>query len=301
VIIVAPKLTPQQVEEFVAKLKSGPIGKPELELLASPHNTTERWRSYFINTARRLCPELDSSLLREDDEDSTTNRKRKRCTIDGQLAKWSRRWHLDVPWVMVRARRVLERHHELMREAGVANLVQGTALGADALASRAAKAVWTHAGHEKSVAIKNPAGRDEIHAAYIAPPSREEIATAINEAWGLQAEINHTPFNPAAPKAWHPDLISAARYRAYMDDYIENIRGQAKALGYVVKPPPQKQKREHFAWLVRYQVAGESYATIARDYSTKSADEAAAWHAVQKAIKTLAKDIGLPLRRSREM
>ncbi len=74
------------------------------------------------------------------------------------------------------------------------------------------------------------------------------------------------------------------------DDYCDQTLAAAEAAG--LKLAPRKRELEHFDWLARYQVKGESFAHIARTPSHKRAGR----QTVRKAITDLAKYLELTLR-----
>lgn len=77
------------------------------------------------------------------------------------------------------------------------------------------------------------------------------------------------------------------------DDYCDRI--EAKALTAGLKRAPRKRGLEHFDWLARYQVKGESYASIAKTASYKFEGGR---QTVRKAIIELAEYLQLTLRPS---
>jgi hypothetical protein len=77
-----------------------------------------------------------------------------------------------------------------------------------------------------------------------------------------------------------------------VDGYCDRVEGAALAAG--LKQAPRKRELEHFDWLVRYQVKGESFAYIAKTASYKIGGR----QTVRKAVTELAKYLDLTLRPS---
>ncbi len=78
-----------------------------------------------------------------------------------------------------------------------------------------------------------------------------------------------------------------------IDDYCDRIDSAALAAG--LKRVPRKKGVEHFDWLARYQVKGESFAAIAKTASYKFKGGR---QTVRKAVAELAKYLELTLRPS---
>ncbi len=76
-----------------------------------------------------------------------------------------------------------------------------------------------------------------------------------------------------------------------IDDYSNRIDTAAEAAG--LKRAPRRREVEHFDWLARYQVKGESFASIANTASYKFQGGR---QTVRKAIVALAEYLGLKLR-----
>ncbi len=78
-----------------------------------------------------------------------------------------------------------------------------------------------------------------------------------------------------------------------VDEYCDRTEAAARAAG--LKRAPRKRGLEHFDWLARYQVKGESFVSIARNpgYKFKGGRQT-----VHKAITQLAKYLELTLRSS---
>jgi hypothetical protein len=81
--------------------------------------------------------------------------------------------------------------------------------------------------------------------------------------------------------------------RRAVDNYCERIKAAALAAG--LKHAPRKREVEHFDWLVRYQVKGESFASIG---ATASYKFNGGRQTVRKAIIGLAEYLALTLRPS---
>jgi hypothetical protein len=252
---VAPKLTKEQIDTAVAKLTTPARGHPERELRTDPHGSIERARSFFIETVRRLCPEFDASLLDAwpltQAPDTKVRSGRRQITIDDQLRKWAGRWHLEAPWMLARARKVLERRYELVIESHFDK------------------------------------GWDNL----------ERVILWLDQAWKFDAVLR--PWRAPRPDPWNPDVQTELQYRDYIDDYIDHIRKQVEALGWV--KPLQKRTSVHFEWLVRCQVLRESRMDIANiaasDYPNTGT--AAIWVNIHRQIKTLASEISLPFQPSK--
>lgn len=83
------------------------------------------------------------------------------------------------------------------------------------------------------------------------------------------------------------------RVRRALDDYCDRIEAAALAAG--LKRAPRKRGVEHFDWLARYQVKGESFASIAKSASYKFQGGR---QTVRKTIIELAEYLQLTLRPS---
>ena len=78
-----------------------------------------------------------------------------------------------------------------------------------------------------------------------------------------------------------------------VDDYCDRIEAAAREAG--LKRVSRKRESEHFDWLVRYQIKGEPYASIAQNASYKFKGGR---QTVRKAIVDLAEYLELTLRSS---
>ena len=78
-----------------------------------------------------------------------------------------------------------------------------------------------------------------------------------------------------------------------IERYCDRVEGDALAAG--LKRSPRKREVEHFDWLVRYQVKGESFASIAQNASYKFRGGR---QTVRKAVVELGKYLSLELRPS---
>lgn len=87
------------------------------------------------------------------------------------------------------------------------------------------------------------------------------------------------------------DVLEHVRHA--LDDYCDRIEAEALAAG--LKRAPRKRGLEHFDWLGRYQVKGESFASIAKSASYRFEGGR---QTVRKAIIELAKYLQLTLRPS---
>lgn len=106
--------------------------------------------------------------------------------------------------------------------------------------------------------------------------------------------VDVRPFIAPAPRAWTVDQESRVQYRAYIERYLDIVKKQALEAGMVEQPPPlHKHEQLHFQWLVRFQFRRESLASIARDAGLILQ---APRQTIHKAIKSLARDVGLKLR-----
>jgi hypothetical protein len=81
--------------------------------------------------------------------------------------------------------------------------------------------------------------------------------------------------------------------RQALKDYCDRIEGSAVAVG--LKRAPRRRESEHFDWIVRYQIKGESFASIARKASYKFMGGR---QTVRKAVVELAEYLELTLRPS---
>ena len=120
-------------------------------------------------------------------------------------------------------------------------------------------------------------------------------------SWGLK-ELFPTlgglvTFDPPTPEAWRPHKTTSRSYLAYIKDYMAATKELAIAAGMTTKPKPlQKHEPLHFEWLVRFQVEGESQASIAKNPG-EGYEYSGERSAINNAIHDLAKDIGLTLRK----
>lgn len=94
---------------------------------------------------------------------------------------------------------------------------------------------------------------------------------------------------PAAP-SWNPFEQSEAEFLSTIAAYVDRIKG----LPEFVPTPTKSTGVRDFEWLVRYQVRGESYPTIAKDLP--AAHREAPQSTVRAAVVTLARTVGLTLR-----
>ena len=127
------------------------------------------------------------------------------------------------------------------------------------------------------------------------------------EGWEFQGQgifVGNFPFaiKPLRFKFYHdPTWRTRRDFKAYVlrevtratDDYCDRTETAALAAG--LKRAPRKRRVEHFDWLARYQVKGESFAFIARTASFKFEGGR---QTVRKAITELAEYIELTLRPS---
>jgi len=84
-----------------------------------------------------------------------------------------------------------------------------------------------------------------------------------------------------------------AKMERATEDYCDRIDANALAAG--LKRAPRKRQAEHFDWLARYQVKGETFASIAETSSQKFVGGR---QTVRKAVTELAKYLELTLRSS---
>jgi len=78
-----------------------------------------------------------------------------------------------------------------------------------------------------------------------------------------------------------------------LDLYCDRVENDASDAG--LKRSPKKRETEHFDWLARYQVKGESFASIAKNASYKFRGGR---QTVRKAVVKLAEYLSLRLRPS---
>ena len=80
--------------------------------------------------------------------------------------------------------------------------------------------------------------------------------------------------------------------RTFLNKYCDRVEADALRAG--LKRAPKKRGEQHFDWLVRYQIKGESFASIAKDPAYRVRGR----QTVQKAVTELAEYLGVALRRS---
>jgi hypothetical protein len=101
---------------------------------------------------------------------------------------------------------------------------------------------------------------------------------------------------------WDPTWLRRADFKKNvleewknaLNDYCDRIESAALKEG--LKRTPRMTEDQHFDWLIRYQVKGESFAAIARTISTP--DHPGRRQTVHKAITELAQYLSLTLRQS---
>jgi len=103
---------------------------------------------------------------------------------------------------------------------------------------------------------------------------------------------------PLVVEPWRPDLKTRVQYRADVESYADAVERQARAAGMV--PAIRITKPYFFDWLVRRQLQRQPVAQIAKemppnDDGRKVRRAEADRHAVDEALKRLAKRIGLKL------
>ena len=84
-----------------------------------------------------------------------------------------------------------------------------------------------------------------------------------------------------------------AEIRQVLKDYCDRIESSAVTAG--LKRAPRRRELEHFDWIVRYQIKGETFASIARNASYKFMGGR---QTVRKAVVELAEYLELTLRPS---
>lgn len=116
----------------------------------------------------------------------------------------------------------------------------------------------------------------------------------------LPPVVTVVPFNPPPPDAWQPHQTTPQVYLAYIkDQYMPAIEKLAAEAGMTKKPKPlQKRERLHFEWLVRFQVEDETQSSIVKSLGADY-EHSGERSAINNAIHSLAKDIGLTLRKQR--
>ena len=90
-------------------------------------------------------------------------------------------------------------------------------------------------------------------------------------------------------RVFKADVLEQVRHA--LDDYCDQIEAAALAAG--LKRAPRKREVAHFDWLARYQIKGESFASIAHTASNRFEGGR---QTVRKAIVELAKYLELALR-----
>jgi len=98
-------------------------------------------------------------------------------------------------------------------------------------------------------------------------------------------------WNPTRQTREDFEANARAGFDLVLKNYCETIESQAAGTG--LKRTPKKRSREHFYWLARFQVRGDKPAQIWRFHPVQ---HRGSQRAVEKAIKELAKFIGLTLR-----
>ena len=280
---MTPKVTPEQVNAFVARLNAAPVGKPERELRADPHGSRERFRSLVIAIARRRNPAIDATLLElwpfdkpltviVQDEDGKPKGRETSPLLNDALKAWAQGWNLCEPWFIERARKVLQRRDDLIVEAHFAK-------GWERIE---AVLYWLDEAWKFDLAVK-----------VIEPHMAANLIAATDTSQRAPAVATQRTFNPPVPDAWHPNVQSEKQYRDYIDDYIKYIREQIEKRGWI--KPLEKHNPLHFEWLVRFQVEGEGYSAIAKSPPAHYEYEPSR-QSVHKAVRALADDICLTLR-----
>lgn len=136
----------------------------------------------------------------------------------------------------------------------------------------------------------------------IAAPWVIEIATATLELrrlpplaasreWAGPGGGGPVPEDPAF-SGWNCLFETEAAFRARVEDHIAEIKRIAEQAD-LVQPLP-KRERQHFVWLVQYQVLGLSYAEIAKGIKALKCDVSTP----RKAVVATADLIDLPLRKA---
>jgi hypothetical protein len=302
---MTPYLKPEQIDALVAKLlknrPGGPRGterkeikewlerpvgdlnpeapgRPGRELLTDPHGSRERLRNLFIEIARQRNPAIDARLLGlwPADKPLTVVVKdavKTSLVLNRKLKTWARRWHLNEPWVIERARNVLRRRQELLVEMHFDK-----------------PAPWVTP--DVLYWLDEAWGFDAV-VTEIEPGMAAALIAATDTAQRAPSVATQRTFNPPVPEAWHPNVRTEAQYRLYIDGYIKWIRDQVDALGWI--KPLEKHEPLHFEWLVRFQIEGEGYSAIARNLPAEY-EHSRDRQLVHKAVKALANDISLTLR-----
>jgi hypothetical protein len=256
------------LERPIGDLNPGSPGRPERELLTDPHGSRERLRNWFIKVARERNPNIDATLL---DLWPWPNEPLTGA-IDRKLKTWARRWHLNEPWVIERARKVLERRYELLVEMHFDKPTPW-------VTSRVL--YWLDEAWKFDAVVRG-----------IEPRMAAELIATTDTATRAPAVATRRAFNAPAPDPWRPDVTSASQYKTYIDGYVGWVREQVVALGWV--KPLEKHEPLHFEWLVRFQIEGERQASIVKTLAIKYVRPRKTVHA---GINLLARDIGLTRRK----
>ena len=104
---------------------------------------------------------------------------------------------------------------------------------------------------------------------------------------------------------WKPEQQAWSEYEKYLEKCYQTMKAQyreqkeSEAEKQGLQKAPEVRNKEHFAWLVRYQVKGWNYREIADDYSLQK-DIILTDDNIGKGIKRAAGLIGLELRRAKK-
>lgn len=183
----------------------------------------------------------------------------------------------DLVWLALHTRRWAERWTLSAAEHGWAHLsaMWSVLAWADALLR----------GEEPDIALKYPGAETTVAPRLPAEP----LPVATQPAEGSSPlSFASTFWNPHAETRAAATGRILAGFTRQMHDQLDKVEAAARDLG--AKPTPSKRTgAEHFRWLVRYQVKGESLTEIARDACKEK-------QTVAEAVHETAALIGLPLR-----
>jgi|GEM_PF-5891997 len=173
---------------------------------------------------------------------------------------------------------------------------------------RANVKTWARAWHLNDRWCENIALQLLLHLRYKVATEHPEVAQADGITWTWTGPAPNAPERILSPAfsflilpGW--DVLSLTRadfevearagFEKALKQYCECREAEARKRG-LEKAPEKKRTLEHYNWLVRYQVKGESFATI---FHTLPQGQKRTRRAVEKAIHVVAAEIELTLRR----
>lgn len=206
----------------------------------------------------------------------------------GKIAVWARRWHVAAPCMIQRAREYRE--------------VVATARPGDTVARdlrRGTLSIESSFGVPPVGPWQTELSRLDKLPFWLRRSLSDKVAKNYLAKYRKHDLIDDEDL--LAPVAAEPLWETKAHFMERAEDHFRarqlRLQRIAKAADVTVKPPAElPQLHEHVRWLVRFQVFGESAATIAKSAGLHDPDQRVT---VQKAIHELAHLIDLPSRPTR--